>query len=90
MEDYKPTEYAVDFGDTRSTQFIRLNMALIEQNGAKLGERIVRCGDCRRWLRGMCRKHVFTITVDGTEYDEGAFPMDASDFCSLGEQRGDA
>lgn len=39
MSEYKPTEYVVDFGDTRSNQFVRLNMALIEQNGAKLGER---------------------------------------------------
>lgn len=51
---------------------------------------IVRCRDCLSWLRGMCRKHVFTITVDGTEYDEGAFPVDANDFCSLGELKGDA
>ena len=46
MSEYKPTEYVVDFGDYRSNQFVRLNMALIEQNGAKLGERIVRCRDC--------------------------------------------
>ena len=47
MCEYKPTEYVVDFGDTRSNQFVRLNMALIEQNSAKLRERIVRCCDCR-------------------------------------------
>lgn len=52
-------------------------------------EEIVRCGNCLSWFKGECRKHVFTITVDDTEYDEGAFPMDASDFCSLGEPRGD-
>ena len=46
MSEYKPTEYVVDFGDYRSNQFVRLSMALIEQNGAKLGERVVRCRDC--------------------------------------------
>ena len=49
MSEYKPTEYIVDFGDYRSNQFVRLNMALIEQNGAKLGERIVRCRDCKEY-----------------------------------------
>ena len=46
MSEYRQTEYVVDFGDCRSNQFVRLNMALIEQNGAKLHERIVRCRDC--------------------------------------------
>ena len=49
MSEYKPTEYVVDFGDCRSNQFVRLSMALIEQNGAKLQERIVRCRDCAKW-----------------------------------------
>ena len=47
MSEYKPTEYVVDFGDYRSNQFVRLSMALIEHNGAKLQERIVRCRDCK-------------------------------------------
>ena len=42
----KPSEFIVNFGDYRSNQFVRLNMALIEHNGAKLKERIVRCRDC--------------------------------------------
>ena len=50
MTEYRPTEYVVDFGDYRSNQFVRLNMALIEQNSAKLGERIVRCRDCH-WAK---------------------------------------
>jgi len=49
MTEYRPTEYVVDFGDCRSNQFVRLNMALIEQNSAKLGERIVRCRDCKHF-----------------------------------------
>lgn len=48
MSEYKPTEYVVDFGDCRSSAFVELNMALIEQNGAKLGEPIVRCRDCAK------------------------------------------
>lgn len=46
MSDYKPTEYVVDFGDYRSNAFVKLSMALIEQNGAKLQEQIIRCADC--------------------------------------------
>lgn len=59
MSEYRPTEYVVDFGDCRSNQFVRLNMALIEQNSAKLHERIARCRDCAHWatearFTGMC------------------------------------
>ena len=43
---YRPTEYVVDFGDYRSDNFARLNIALIKSNGAKLNESIVRCRDC--------------------------------------------
>ena len=50
MSEYRPTEYVVDFGDCRSNQFVRLNMALIEQNSAKLHERIVRCKDCSSYM----------------------------------------
>ena len=53
MSEYRPTEYVVDFGDCRSNQFVRLNMALIEQNSAKLGERLVRCRDCKHF--GYCK-----------------------------------
>lgn len=45
--EYRPTEYAVDFGDYRSNRFVELSMALIEHNGAKLHEPIVRCRDCK-------------------------------------------
>lgn len=54
MTEYKPTEYVVDFGDYRSSQFVRMNMALIEQNGARLHEEIVRCRDCRWYEDGIC------------------------------------
>lgn len=47
MSEYKPTEYVVDFGDGRSNSFVRLNMALLRENGSKLVERVVRCRDCR-------------------------------------------
>lgn len=41
------TEYIVDFGDERSSAFVRLAMAQAEANGARLQEEIVRCRDCR-------------------------------------------
>lgn len=75
MSEYKPTEYIVDFGDCRSNQFVRLNMALIEQNGAKLGERIVRCRDCKR--------------VEYCKFFSSK-PDKPDGFCAWGERRGDA
>ena len=47
MTEYKPTEHIVDFGDYRSNAFVKLSMALIEQNGAKLHDRVVRGRDCK-------------------------------------------
>lgn len=58
---------------------------------ADVREKIVRCRDCLSWLNGNCYKHAYTVTDDeGYEYDEGAFPMDANDFCSLGTRREEA
>ena len=83
MGEYKPTEYVVDFGDYRSNAFVRLSMALIEQNGAQLGERIVRCKDCRHYMDyehefepnlGYCREH------DREEVRDSCF-------CACGERR---
>lgn len=89
MSEYKPTEYVVDFGDYRSNQFVRLNMALIEQNGAKLGERIVRCRDCAK--ADYAEVHMF----DGTRQKKwtctrfGCFHhmVKPDDFCSRGARR---
>ena len=83
MTEYKPTEYIVDFGDYRSNQFVRLNMALIEQNGAKLGEKIVRCRDCER------------VTIDYGDHDYreplwcSLFRTDVSldGFCAWGREK---
>lgn len=87
MSEYKPTEYVVDFGDYRSNQFVRLNMALIDHNGAKLQEKIVRCRDCACWYRGYCGRHSYEVANQhGDTYTEGLFPMDEDDFCSLGER----
>ena len=79
MSEYKPTEYIVDFGDCRSKQFVRLSMALIEQNGAKLGELIVRCRDCAYY------------TEDDMEYYHycGSWceQVEPDGFCKWGERR---
>lgn len=53
----------------------------------KQREKIVRCRDCLSWHRGKCYKHAYTMTINGTEYEEGVFHMDKRDFCSLGEPR---
>ena len=54
-------------------------------------ERIVRCRNCLSWHRGKCYKHVYTVIDEcDNEYEEGAFPMDADDFCSLGTRREEA
>lgn len=54
-------------------------------------EEIVRCGNCLSWHRGNCYKHVYTVIDEcDNEYEEGAFPMDADDFCSLGTRREEA
>ena len=75
MSDYRPTEFVVDFGDYRSSRFVELSMALIEQNGARLGERIVRCKDCERW-------------PDDCDWNNDEEEPDG--FCAWGERRGDA
>ena len=85
MSEYKPTEYVVDFGDCRSNQFVRLNMALIEQNSAKLGERIVRCRDCTHymtWANGYSFCSAFSIGATGDP-----FPGEPDGFCAWGERR---
>ena len=87
MSEYKPTEYVVDFGDYRSNQFVRLNMALIEQNGAKLQERIVRCRDCVHYDPhptddGVC----FLPDGDG---DFARWEVEPDGFCKWSERRTD-
>lgn len=77
MSEYKPTEYIVDFGDTRSAMFVRLNMAPIEQNGASLGERIVRCKDCVYWAT----EERFTGKCVGKRFNPDGF-------CAWGEPKG--
>jgi len=76
--DYRPTEYIVDFGDSRSNQFVRLNMAMIEQNSARLHEKIVRCRDCVHYQPGYC-KHF--------ECMEHQISVVEDDYCSFGVRR---
>lgn len=89
MSEYKPTEYVVDFGDYRSNQFVRLNMALIEQNGAKLQERIVRCRDCKHFTpKGTHKFENGKVNADYCEYVRGWMLQITPDgFCSWAERR---
>lgn len=92
MSEYIMNTFGIvqDLADLHGEMSTPLYQAIMDVLLSRQREGIVRCRDCQSWFRGKCRKHVFTTTVDGTEYDEGAFSMDASDFCSLGELRGDA
>ena len=78
MSEYKPTEYVVDFGDGRSNSFVRLNMALLRENGSKLVERVVRCRDCK-WFDSrpnyqLCRRDM--------SCDEIAVCAEPNGFCA--------
>lgn len=91
MSEYRPTEYLVDFGDYRSNRFVGLSMALIEQNGAKLQERIVRCRDCKHATistMGVCKYCEMFVLPDTDGYGADAqvnLPLDF--FCAWGEKR---
>jgi hypothetical protein len=61
-------------GFCEQCRFVELSMALIEQNGAKLGERIVRCKDCERW-------------PDDCDWNNDE--EEPGGFCAWGERRGD-
>jgi len=78
------SEYIVDFGDKRSNRFVRLNMALIEDNGAKLGERVIRCRDCKFCHKNYCEKRV-SPTVSPSEIYW--IPVEPDGFCAWGERR---
>lgn len=54
--------------------------------GGEVRERVVRCRECVHWHDGMCWRNAYlTSDSHGSEFMEGLFRMDASDFCSLGE-----
>ena len=72
------SEYIVDFGDCRSNQFVRLNMAQIEQNGAKLHEPIVRCRDCKHYTDGEVEYRHYCNEWCGQVKPDG--------FCAWGER----
>lgn len=40
-------EYVVNFGSDKSNRFVKLSMAEAEYHGARIGEPIVRCRDCK-------------------------------------------
>lgn len=86
MSKYKPTEYIVDFGDYRSNAFVKLSMALIEQNGAKLHERVVRCCDCTHKRRAWNGHEPNFIGNWFCSYT-GGHEVKPDDFCSRGERK---
>lgn len=87
MSEYRPTEYVVDFGDYRSNQFVRLNMALIEQNGAKLHERIVRCKDCKHYGCEWVSKEVTPYFKACYRLHAIEFMVEPDGYCAWGERR---
>ena len=89
MSEYKPTEYVVDFGDCRSNQFVRLSMALIEHNGAKLQERIVRCRDCEHFTpKGTHKFENGKVNADYCKYVRGWMLQITPDgFCAWAKRK---
>jgi hypothetical protein len=85
------TEYVVDFGDEKSSAFVRLAMAQAESNGARLCEEIVRCRDCRYATissLGLCKYCEKFVLPDQDGYGPDPqvnLPLDF--FCAYGELR---
>lgn len=80
------TEYVVDFGDEKSSAFVRLAMAEVEDHGAKLREEIVRCRDCRYYDQNDEPSEVYP---DRYLCDLMANFLHPDGFCAWGEQRED-
>lgn len=77
------SEYIVDFGDEKSSAFVRLAMAQAETNGARLCEEVVRCKDCAHGMREgtICA----VLTHDWEDY---WFNVEPEGFCKWGERKG--
>ena len=88
------TEYVVDFGDEKSSAFVRLAMAQAEANGARLCEEIVRCRDCKHAnisSFGFCKYCEKFVLPDQDGYGPDPqvnLPLDF--FCAYGERKEDA
>lgn len=79
------SEYIVNFGDDKSSAFVRLAMAEVACHGAKLREEVVRCRDCKfyepsRWYEsaifpplGTDIEHVCTFFADGVKVEPDGF-----------------
>lgn len=87
MSEYKPTEYVVDFGDYRSNRFVELSMALIEHNGAKLHERIVRCRDCKYYDGEPDLESMGEKCWRDPDHTGRSTPTVADGYCWRGERR---
>ena len=85
------TEYVVYFGDEKSSAFVRLAMAQVEANGARLCEEIVRCRDCEHATistLGVCKYcEMWALPdVDGYGCDSQVnLPLDF--FCAYGKRK---
>lgn len=86
-------EYIVNFGDDRSSAFVRLAMAEVEIHGAKLREEIIRCKDCRHAtinVHGVAKYCEKWLRPDDDGYGPIAdicLPPDF--FCGYGERKVD-
>lgn len=73
-------EYVVNFGSEKSSQFVKLSIAEVECHGARLGEHIVRCRDCKMLVKRGRRFYC--------DLNAGGFPeVEPDGFCAWGERR---
>lgn len=75
------TEYVVDFGDEKSSAFVRLAMAQAEANGARLCEEIVRCRDCK-WMSKDTVHYKACYRLHAIE-----FMVEPDGFCKWGKRK---
>lgn len=89
------TEYVVDFGDEKSSAFVRLAMAQAEANGARLCEEIVRCRDCKHarhyhpidWRTGKPHETVEEWYCEWHSNAEGASEIEPNGYCAWASRK---
>lgn len=72
------SEYIVNFGDDKSSAFVRLAMAEVACHGAKLREEIVRCRDCKYYMHSSWHR---------CDLHSIAHEVEPDGFCAWGERR---
>lgn len=82
-------EYVVNFGSDKSIQFVKLSMAEVEHHGARLGEEIVRCRDCKHFTpKGTHKFENGKVNADYCKYVRGWMLQITPDgFCKWGERK---